>query len=82
MALRLIQIFLPAKQRGHFLTLISDYSIQETWEEQLSEDRILIQMLASAVETEGLLDEMQRAFGHVQGFRILLLPVEASHPPD
>ena len=80
MALRLIQIFLPAQQREHFLTLISNYSIQETWEEQLSEYRILIQMLASAVETEELLDEVQRAFGHVQGFRILLLPVEASIP--
>lgn len=41
---------------------------------------MLIQMLASAVETEGLLDEIERRFGHIEGFRILLLPVEASIP--
>lgn len=80
MALRLIQVFLPTEQRTDFQTLISNHPIQETWEERLVEGRVLIQMLASAVETELLLDELQRAFGSMEGFRILLLPVEASIP--
>jgi uncharacterized hydrophobic protein (TIGR00341 family) len=37
-------------------------------------------MSLSAEETELLLDEMQQRFSHVDGFRILLLPVEASIP--
>jgi uncharacterized hydrophobic protein (TIGR00341 family) len=80
LALRLIQVFLPSAQREALHTLILDHAIQETWEDLVSEDRVLTQMLTSAVETEKLLDEMQSKFRHVEGFRILLLPVEASIP--
>ena len=80
MALRLIQVFLPTTQQEALHALIRDHAIQETWEDRLTEGRVLVQMIASAVETELLLDEIQRKFGHMDGFRILLLPVEATIP--
>ncbi|MDZ7699960.1 MAG: hypothetical protein U5R49_24550 [Deltaproteobacteria bacterium] len=51
MALRLIQVFLPAERREEFHRLISKHSVQETWEERLAEGRLLIQTLASANTT-------------------------------
>lgn len=80
MALRLIEVFLPAEEKNRFQELLKDHEILGNWQEGLSEGQILIKLLLPAEKTGAVLDLMEKHFTTVEGFRIILLPVEASIP--
>jgi uncharacterized hydrophobic protein (TIGR00341 family) len=50
------------------------------WEGELADGRVLVQAVVPATGNEPVLDELQDAFGETEGFRILLLPIEATLP--
>lgn len=80
MALRLIEVFLPAEEKKRFHEILKDHEILGSWQEGLSEGRILIKLLLPTEQTGAVLDLMEKHFSTVDGFRIILLPVEASIP--
>jgi uncharacterized hydrophobic protein (TIGR00341 family) len=80
MALRLIEVFLPEDQKSRVEEVLKDHKILGSWQEELSEGKILIKLLLPAEETGAILDLMENRFSSVDGFRIILLPVEASIP--
>jgi uncharacterized hydrophobic protein (TIGR00341 family) len=80
MALRLIEIYLPANERNRAEQILKDHQMLGTWQAGLMEDQILIRLLLPTEETGAILDLMEKHFTTVEGFRILLLPVEASIP--
>lgn len=80
MALRLIEVFLPEKNRKEAEELLREYSIVDTWHERLTEERTILRILLITEETEAVLDQFAKQFSNVKDFRILLLPVEASIP--
>ncbi len=80
MALRLIEIFLPADQKNRVQEILKDRHILGTWQEGSPEGKVLIKLLLPAEETGAVLDLMEKHFTTVEGFRIVLLPVEASVP--
>ena len=82
MALRLIEIFLPVDEKDRVREALKDYKVLGTWQQELSEDKILIKLLLPAEETGAVLDLLEKHFSLVkaEGFRIILLPVEASIP--
>ena len=47
---------------------------------ELSEEQILVKILVFAEESENLLKCLQETFSDVEGFRINIIPVEASLP--
>ena len=49
---------------------------------RLSEEQILVKILVFAEESEGLLKSLQEKFSDEEGFRINIIPVEASLPAE
>ncbi len=80
MALRLIEIFLPADEKPRLDEILKDHEILGSWQEGLAEGKTLIKLLLPVEETGAVLDLMEKHFASVEGFRIILLPVEASIP--
>lgn len=80
MNLRLVEVYLPQENRERFEELITEYSYQEVWQKKLENNRLLFKILVSSGEVEPLVDCLVSQFRDVEGFRLLLLPVEASLP--
>ena len=79
MALRLIEISLPESEKLRIDELKNDESI-ELWQEDNVDSGILIRVLIPADKTENLMDELEKKFNFVDGFRVVMLPVEATLP--
>jgi uncharacterized hydrophobic protein (TIGR00341 family) len=80
MALRLIEIYLPSSEKDRAEQILKDHQMLGTWKEELMEGQILIRLLLPMEQTGAILDLLEKHFTTVEGFRILLLPVEASIP--
>ncbi|MDY6902554.1 MAG: TIGR00341 family protein [Cyanobacteriota bacterium] len=80
MNLRLVEVYLPQEQGKKFEELIDGYSSIEVWQKKLEDNRFLFKILLSSGEVEPLVDCLVNKFTDVEGFRLLLLPVEASLP--
>jgi len=80
MALRLIEVFLPKDQKDRVQELLKNLRVLGGWQEELSEGKILTKLLLPAEQAGEVLDLLEKHFTTVEGFRIILLPVEASIP--
>lgn len=81
MSLRLIEIILPETENLERLKeLLEEHPIIEIWEDNISGEKILVKILVKAEESEKILDLLEQRFSKTEGFRIILLPVEASIP--
>ena len=80
MALRLLEMILPQEQGKKAQELLQGCTILGVWQEPLSDDQLLVKVLLSADEGEAVLDLLDKHFSLANGFRIMLLAVEASLP--
>ena len=80
MPLRLVEVYLPATKRDDALSLFRDLKPLDQWESRLDGDRVLLKLLVPVEATENLIDLCERSFSSVPGFRLVLLPVEATLP--
>jgi uncharacterized hydrophobic protein (TIGR00341 family) len=80
MSLRLIEIALPEVFRKEIAELLKDQPVLEIWQETIEEDRIHMKILVATEHSETILDSLEKRFSKAEGFRIILLPVEASIP--
>ncbi len=80
MALRLIELILPEEKSKEIQELIKDQNPIGIWYEKLLEDKILVKILLTTEETEAALDIFEKQFSMLDGFRVILFPVEATIP--
>jgi uncharacterized hydrophobic protein (TIGR00341 family) len=80
MALRLIELILPEDQLQYAQGILKDCQAIGIWNENLQENKVLIRILLPADRTEEAMDTFEKHFSIVDGFRIILFPVEASIP--
>lgn len=80
MALRLVEILAPADYLDAVLGFVRDHAHQGCWSQPLTEKTCLVRVLLTAGEAEAIIDTLEKRFSNVEGFRLLLLPVEASIP--
>jgi uncharacterized hydrophobic protein (TIGR00341 family) len=82
MTLRFVEIFLPQdrSKEAHKVLSAAPVSLLGAWESMVSEKQALVRVLVSTEQTEVLLDMLDRHFSRVEGYRIILLPVEATLP--
>jgi uncharacterized hydrophobic protein (TIGR00341 family) len=82
MTLRLVEMFLPPdrSKEVHKVLSAAPVSLLGSWEEAVSDKAALVRVLVSADETEALLDLLDRHFSLAEGYRVVLLPVEATLP--
>jgi len=83
MSLRLIEIVLPDKHRNDLEDSLKEHETLDIWQESIEAGRIHFEILVPTEQSETVLDFLEKRFSHVEGFRIILLPVQASIPrPD
>lgn len=80
MSLRLLEVFLPQGCIQRLLDLLKARSPLEVWPISLAENQSLVRILLSVKEAEAVIDLLESEFAEVEGFRILLLSVEAAVP--
>ena len=80
MALRFVHIFIPSGESLDLASLAEDYRLLGTRRDAEDEERLVAELLVSAEEAEELLDRCEEAFEGREGFRAILLPVEAVVP--
>jgi len=80
MSLRLIEIFLPVGYSNVVKEALAELDVLDIWQESVEGERAHMKILASTSGTECVLDLLEKKYSHMEGFRIILLPVEASIP--
>jgi uncharacterized hydrophobic protein (TIGR00341 family) len=80
MALRLIEVILPQQYQHKVQEILQDQEVLGIWQAGLSQDQILVRLLLPTEKTEPVLDLLKKHYSHVDGFRVMLLTVEASLP--
>lgn len=79
MPLRLMEVVLP-QANGESVRELLEESVIDYWQERSDDKRLLLKILLSAEQTEQMLDALEEKFGGVEGFRVVLLSVEATIP--
>lgn len=80
MPLRLMEIFLPENDNNTIAELLENETTLDYWQEEISNGSIQIKLLISADKTEKVLDRLEGKYGGRDGFRVILLHVEATIP--
>jgi len=80
MAQRLLKIILPASHQAQALDLLSDQDGLNFWQEESAQGKFVASVLMDSGFSETIMDLFEKAFSHVDGFRLVLLPVEATVP--
>lgn len=90
MALRLVEVRLPADAEEKYRAVLEEHAPREAWKEPGIEvatgdegeelELLRFNIVLEAEEAEPLLDDLEKSFASRTGFRMLLLPVEASIP--
>lgn len=80
MAQRLIEVVLPRQYEHKVQEILREHKVLGMWQSGLSQDQVMVRVLLPTQETEAVLDLLKKHYSHVEGFRVILLPVEASLP--
>ncbi len=80
MALRMIEIVLPPGYLNVALELISSQKPLDFWEEEIGAEQTRIKILLLTEKTESMMDALEKRFYKIDGFRMMLMAVEASVP--
>jgi uncharacterized hydrophobic protein (TIGR00341 family) len=76
----MIELVLPEGYRNVLEEILEKVDFLDFWEETLDDARLHLKIIVLTEHTENVLDLMEKQFSHLEGFRIILLPVEASLP--
>jgi uncharacterized hydrophobic protein (TIGR00341 family) len=80
MSLRLLQIVLPEGVDADVEHLVEEHEVLGRWRDAIEGDRIVIHVLVPPEEAEPIMDDFESRFKGIEGFHVLLLPVEAALP--
>lgn len=80
MELRQLDIYLPRKHADILEELLEDQQTIGIWRLDMMADQVLFRVLLSSEFTEGMLDTLEKHFADIEGYRAVLLPVQASLP--
>lgn len=80
MSLRLIEIMTSTHLAESIITLLNDQPTHGVWLDSLPDGNAMLRVLASMEDTEAICDQLESRYGAAAGFRLMLLPVEATLP--
>jgi len=78
--LRLLQVVVPKRHDVELEELLKTGKDDTRWAGPINADQLLATVLLDAAEAEPLLDTLDDRFGAIDGYRALLLPLEATRP--
>ena len=79
MAQRLIEAYIPDISWEVLSNYLKDTQIQNHWYEESYEGFLHVRILATE-DSGTILDLLEKRFSHIEGFQVIVLPVEASIP--
>ena len=79
MPLRQIEVVVPCKHKDEFADLLGEDSVEHYWNDE-SKEAYILKALVDANKTETFLDKAEQIIGEREGFRLVLLAVEATLP--
>lgn len=80
MSLRLLQVVLPRRHRDELAEMLKSVESDRFWSIELDEDQVLTTVVTRAEQVEGLADALCERFDSHEGFRLVLVPAEATRP--
>jgi uncharacterized hydrophobic protein (TIGR00341 family) len=80
MSLRLIELTVADSVADRLPDALEGVDVLEHWREPTLESRVLVRILVPTEKSEAVLDALERHFTGTDGFRVILLPVEATIP--
>jgi uncharacterized hydrophobic protein (TIGR00341 family) len=80
MALRLLELTIPSADARRVPELLGDAPVIHLWMSEPGTATSDVRMLVDAQHVEGLSDQLVGHFGSQDGFRLIVLPVEATLP--
>jgi len=80
MALRLIEIYLPDVSWEDVASLLDEQKTLSQWRAGADRDALHLRVLVESCNAAPLLDAFEKRFKETDGFRMVVLPVEASIP--
>lgn len=79
--LRLIEAVVPVASLDGLVDEIGAKGVIDVWSYEAGDGRGLLRILIESEGTETLTDELAERFSNEEGYRLMLLPVEATFPP-
>jgi uncharacterized hydrophobic protein (TIGR00341 family) len=70
----------PEQKRHEVEQLVQEHQPLGLWHDRLLDEQVLVKILMPAERAEEVLDHLETNYGGMEGFRILLLPVQAALP--
>ncbi|MHC4908645.1 MAG: TIGR00341 family protein [Planctomycetota bacterium] len=80
MALRLLDIIIPEDRTDDVRSTLEDLTVVSTWTDTIGDSTAIVRVLLDSEHTETVFDRLETRFGGAEGFRLILLPVEATLP--
>lgn len=80
MAERIIEAYVPAGQGWDVSRVLADAPVLETWRRDGNAETTLTRLLVEERHTEAVLHRLEERFEDTEGFRAVVLPVEATTP--
>lgn len=80
MPLRLLEVIVPEQYFNDISGILSANEISEYWQTCSCESRVIFKIILQTEKTESLMDQFERRFKHLEDFRLILLPLDASWP--
>lgn len=80
MALRFVEIFLPAEKQADLFKLIAEFESINIVQKECSEHQLHTKLLLNSEHTEELMDRLEARFSGIENFRIVIVAVEATIP--
>jgi len=80
MPLRKIEIIIPDDQESSCRDLLDDESVIHYWQDHSEESGYILKVLVDAVDTENFLDKAEKKFNNSEGFRLVMVTVDATLP--
>jgi uncharacterized hydrophobic protein (TIGR00341 family) len=80
MALRLLEVIVPEQNFNDVTELLKQNEISNFWQTCSCESKIIFKIILQVEKTEGLIDQFESRYKHLESFRLILFPLEASYP--
>jgi len=80
MTLRLIEMVVPGHEASELQKLLAEQSVLELKQIGFGEGEALVRILLEAEKSEAVLDILEEKYAGQEGYRIVILPVEATLP--
>jgi len=80
MPLRKIEIVIPDDKESSCKDLLEDESVKHYWQDHSEQSGHILKVLVDAVDTESFLDKAEEQFKNSEGFRLVMVTVDATLP--